>query len=147
MTTENDLIVPKMGTNSPKKGLPKYDPLVDKYPEQIHHRIAMGMGCGSFLPDGWYDLVCELDDTISNIYPLYIIDQVKEKFGGLRYYIAGIPAIIPKNQQDRINELIADAEEKSWDICDVCGEQSKAERSVIGGYLLATRCEKHDKEA
>lgn len=40
------------------------------------------IGCGS----GWYALIVELDEQLCALLPNYAIHQVKEKFGGLRYY-------------------------------------------------------------
>ena len=137
---------PKLGTNSPKLGTaPAYDPRVDSYPEEIHHRIIhAAMQCGSHMREGWYDLVLELDDAISKIYPLYTINQVKEKFGGLRYYIGTLPDILPPQQRTEIYRLIDEAEDKSFKICDICGKPGKHMR--VGEYLIATRCENHDDE-
>ena len=136
--------VPKLGTNSPNLGtVPDYDPRVDNYPEEIHHRIIYAaMQCGSHMREGWYDLVLELDDAISKIYPLYTVDQVKEKFGGLRYYIGILPDILPDEQHDEIYRLIHEAEEKSFKICDICGSTGKTMK--VGQWLMATRCEKHN---
>jgi len=135
---------PKLGMNSPKLGpAPEYNPLVDKYPEELHHRIIYAaMQCGSYMREGWYELVLELDAAISKIYPFYTIDQVKEKFGGLRYYIGILPDTLPQQQHDKIYELINEAEEKSYNICDICGNHGKTIK--VGEYLIATRCEKHD---
>jgi len=62
---------PKLGTNSPKLGpAPEYDPLVDNYPEEIHHRIIYAaMQCGSHMREGWYDLV--LGRNLKNLSTLY----------------------------------------------------------------------------
>jgi hypothetical protein len=35
---------------------------------------------------GWYQLILDLDGKIGSIEPGYKVDQVKEKFGGLRFY-------------------------------------------------------------
>lgn len=139
-------LIPEKGSNIPNTGTSvEYDALVDRYPEEIHHRIIYAsMQCASGISEGWYDLVLELDDAISKIYPLYTIDQVKEKFGGLRYYIGILPDILPQTQHDEIYRLISAAEEKSFKVCDVCGEAGKTLK--IGQYLMATRCEQHDKE-
>ena len=132
-----------MGTKIPKKGLESYDPNLHKYPEQIHHRVALGMDCGSYIGEGWYDIISELDDAISKIYPMYIVDQVKEKFGGLRYYIASLPEDFPDQYLNAIYNLIHEAECKSLKTCDVCGDHG--ETVLIDGFLLATRCDKHNK--
>ncbi len=42
------------------------------------------ISCGS----GWYPLIAELDEQLRALLPNYVIHQVKEKFGGLRYYWA-----------------------------------------------------------
>jgi len=110
------------------------------YPDEIKDRVAKGMGCGSQIREGWFDLVRKLDADIAKIYPDYVVDQVKEKFGGLRYYIG----ILPDNTSDKdftdIYKLISVAEIKSNKICDVCGEDGKSV-SLKGWYV--TRCEKH----
>jgi len=139
---------PGLGTNSPKLGPPlEYNAQLDRYPEEIHHRIIYAaMQCGSGIREGWYELVLELDDAISKIYPLYTIDQVKEKFGGLRFYIGILPDILPQEQHDEIYRLIHEAEEKSYVMCDVCGKLGQTMQ--VKEYLIATRCEEHDnKEA
>ena len=137
---------PKLGTTIPMLGtIPDYNPLVDNYPEEIHHRfLSVAMQCGSYMREGWYDLVLELDDAISKIYPFYTIRQVKDKFGGLRYYIGGLPPIIPETHRNQIYDLIHEAEEKSYTICDICGEPGKTMK--VGEYLIATRCKNHDSK-
>lgn len=107
------------------------------YPEEIRDRVANGMGCGSGIGKGWYDIIRELDAKIAELYPDYVVDQVKEKFGGLRYYIGAVPADI--NQQ--VYDLIAEAEDKAVVTCDVCGEPGKIGKT--GKWLIATRCEEH----
>jgi hypothetical protein len=34
----------------------------------------------------WYPLLVELDEQLGALLPNYVLHQVKEKFGGLRYY-------------------------------------------------------------
>lgn len=36
--------------------------------------------------DGWGTLIAELETKLKRLSPDYTISQVKEKFGGLRYY-------------------------------------------------------------
>lgn len=67
--------------------------------------------------DGWIPLVDRLDRQISEIVPDYKIGQVKEKFGGLRYYIGAVPSEV----FDRVYALITAAEEESFSICESCG--------------------------
>ena len=111
------------------------------YPKEIHERVENGMGCASHISEGWYELVRELDSNIAEICPEYIIDQVKEKFGRLRYYISGITEDIDEAKVKTIYNLIHEAEEKSGKICAICGNVGK-----LGNYngVYATRCEKHN---
>lgn len=55
---------------------------------RILMRIPDGWGRWISCDRGWYPLLVELDEQISRLDPLYEIHQVKEKFGGLRYYYA-----------------------------------------------------------
>ena len=107
------------------------------YPDEIKERIKNGMGCYSQIGVGWFDLVRKLDSDISKLVPNYTIDQIKEKFGGLRYYIGSVPSDV----FDEVHELIRDAEDKSMDICDVCGDSGRL--IGINGWMV-TRCEIHE---
>lgn len=106
------------------------------YPDEIKERIEKGMGCHSYIGKGWYDLVIKLDADIAKLCPDYRIDQIKEKFGTLRFYIGGVPTDV----FDEIYALINKVEEASGSICDVCGKTGKT--IGINGWML-TRCDKH----
>jgi hypothetical protein len=110
------------------------------YPEEIRKRVDDGMGCGSAIGEGWYDIIRELDAELAALYPDYVVHQVKEKFGGLRYYIG----TVPKDVFDAMYEAIGAAEAKADVTCDVCGEPGKIGR--VGQWLIATRCEKHKED-
>jgi hypothetical protein len=49
-------------------------------------RIPDGWGRWISCSRGWYPLLVELDEQLGTLLPNYVIHQVKEKFGGLRYY-------------------------------------------------------------
>ncbi|MGH2879027.1 MAG: hypothetical protein ACRDK4_05395 [Solirubrobacteraceae bacterium] len=49
-------------------------------------RIPDGWGRWISCDRGWYPLLVELDEQLRALLPDYVIHQVKEKFGGLRYY-------------------------------------------------------------
>jgi len=106
------------------------------YPEEINERIKKGMGCCSQIREGWFPLVIELDKKISKLAPDYVIDQVKEKFGTLRFYIGALDSIY----FDEVYKLIRDTEELSSITCDVCGVTGKS--ITLNGWYV-TRCEKH----
>lgn len=90
---------------------------------------------GFAVGDGWYKLV---DTALSVLaeFPTTRIDQIKEKFGGLRIYFAG-------NISDRARDIIDRLEKLSFTTCEVCGEYGET-RSL--NYWTRTVCDKHLKE-
>lgn len=64
-----------------------------------------------------------------------IVVQIKEKFGGLRYTV--------RNTNNEVRKLIHDAKEKSFTICEICG--NKGEVYNIRGWLT-TLCDSHHVE-
>lgn len=88
---------------------------------------------GFWCPTGWYDLIIQLDEDIVGIDPDYTISQVKEKFGGLRYYTQEVSL--------DARALIRVAEEQSFSICQECGRPGILRKH--GWY--ATLCGEHDR--
>lgn len=90
-----------------------------------------GIECG----DGWYFL---LDDLLFNIDRVltgdpklaedFMVSQIKEKFGGLRFYYYG--------GNDEIDEIVSAAEKRAETICEGCGKNGKV--LELCGWL---RCE------
>lgn len=105
------------------------------FPENIQQRIDNGMGCGSSIGKGWLPIIIDLDEKLSKIDPDYKINQIKEKFGGLRFYVSG-------NLDDDGYRLISEAERQSYKTCEICGKPGKCEEKDSGTWL-ATRCEEH----
>ena len=63
------------------------------------------------------------------------ITQIKEKYGGLRFYVLGAP--------DWLWDKIDEAEKKSFTICELCG----APGELRGAIWYMTRCDKcNEKE-
>jgi hypothetical protein len=71
--------------------------------------MCWGFDCG----DGWFDLIYKLSTNISKIDPTCEAVQVKEKFGGLRFYIS--------KGNNELYELINNAEKESFKTCEICG--------------------------
>lgn len=118
-----------------------------KFPEHIQKRLDAGKGCDSWIGTGWVNLVVQLDEQIVQLDPEYSISQIKEKFGGLRYYIS-ISDCVDANDIDtikKIRTLVYEAEDKSLSICDICGQDGK-QLNVNGSGYIATRCEDHKDE-
>lgn len=63
--------------------------------QKILDRIPPNWGKHIRVSAGWYPIIVALDQAIAVLQPDYQIHQVKEKFGGLRYYCQadGDPAI------------------------------------------------------
>ena len=78
-----------------------------KYPEMFE-------GCWEvFCPKGWVELVDGLCDQIHAKGVKINVQQIKEKFGGLRFYYTG--------GTDEIDELVAHTENLSYKTCQECG--------------------------
>ena len=91
---------------------------------QAHIFTKFVFECG----DGWWELLNDLSLKLeaynnkrdSN----YIVaTQVKEKWGGLRFYIIGYCASDDENNE--VYTLIDAAETKSLEVCEECGEPGK----------------------
>lgn len=85
---------------------------------------------------GWYRIILKLDAHLKNIDPGYRVVQVKEKFGGLRYYTEGLP--VDEATRQAFSQAISQAEAESMSTCEVCGEAG-----TLGGTgWIRTLCEK-----
>ena len=82
--------------------------------------------------DGWFLLIKELSEKLKDK-PITVV-QVKEKFGGLRFYIenSGPVSILDLAE---VNEAIGDVEGASYSICEMTGEPGKLCRSRGGTWL------------
>lgn len=81
--------------------------------------------CGASYGDGWdrlVDPIVKVCQTLPNVR----IDQVKEKFGGLRIYVSGD---VPESLHDMIDK----AEKESVWVCEECG--NPRETVDIKGWL------------
>lgn len=87
---------------------------------------------------GWYPLIIDLDldRELSAIDPDYQLVQVKEKFGGLRYYVE----IAPDRSRPGFNDLIRAAERQSERTCEECGTEGASSHR---GSWARTLCAAH----
>jgi hypothetical protein len=109
----------------------KYVKLVKKFPtifKRVHY-----IECGV----GWYDLLYKLCQDIIKHDPKHrvVASQVKEKFGGLRFYT--------DYYDKKTGALIDKAERESYKICEVCGSRSGVKQT--SGWVISL-CPKHYKE-
>lgn len=90
--------------------------------------------------DGWFDLLWELCADLELIAeqqgrPMPVAVQVKEKFGGLRFYV--------HSASKEMFECIHKAETASLSCCEICGKAAEINRSSTG-YVHAA-CEEHKR--
>jgi hypothetical protein len=123
--------------------------LCQKYPKMfVNRNKSMQETCmywGFECSDGWFDLIDKLCESIQSyidnnshapdrIIPQVTVDQVKEKFGTLRFYTTGGDRLI--------DGMIWFAESMSGRICETCG----APGETRGRGYIYTACNEHAKE-
>jgi hypothetical protein len=79
-------------------------------------------------------MLAEEPRKVREVCPQVTVDQVKEKFGTLRFYYTG--------GDDYISGLASMAESMSGCTCEECGAPGKR----VGGGWITTLCEKHAEE-
>lgn len=115
-----------------------YDELVAKYPK-LYAKLSY-FECDN----GWIGLIDELSkklEEINNKYSnfedrIYAV-QVKQKFGGLRFYCYSTENI-RKEDYELKDKLIEEAEKASYTICEMCSNPATQTRH--GGWI-STLCE------
>ena len=81
---------------------------------------------------GWYPLIKNLIDELINLGWDKQVTQVKEKFGGLRFYING--------GSDEIYNKITEAEKLSHETCELCGKKGELRTKI---RWFTTLCDEH----
>ena len=105
----------------------------EAYPKPQEPFELFGVECDK----GWNELIQPLFDWIENYNKEHeddpiVIEQVKEKFGGLRFYVSYAP--------DELSRMIHKAEGDSYGICEVCG--SKIDVGHTSSGWIKTICRK-----
>jgi len=90
-----------------------------------------GFDCG----DGWFDLIYDLSQKLEIASPTTEATQVKQKYGGLRFYNNG-------TTEDG-EKLVRDAEQKSYHTCEECGKKGKLINDLP---WIQTLCKEHYEE-
>lgn len=127
--------------------------LFDEFPKLYRGRsrpdteslICFGFECGN----GWFKLIRDLSRKLTEIadsadlsgdaYPEAA--QVKEKFGGLRFYLQ---PRVSGDEDDAIDNAIDEAEKRSVSTCETCG---KPGRSMSIRHWIRTLCEECEHSA
>jgi hypothetical protein len=118
--------------------------LVERWPswfnihgDPLETRMADGFAHG----DGWFEIVWRLCEDLE---PLaaeaekaavrpFEVQQVKEKFGGLRFYVSA------SHRTDAILQRIEIAESESLRTCEMCGKPGKRRENDC----IRTVCNEH----
>lgn len=117
---------------------PKWQNIIDECPN-------LYAGCDQYVfgvDDGWYSLIRDLSIKLEPFvlaantvaiedYEKIRVAQIKEKFGGLRFYV--------NYSSDEMNKLISDAESQSYEVCEQCGEPGTPTKT----NWIKTLCENH----
>lgn len=134
--------------------------LCTRYPKIFADRNASpretAMCWGFECDDGWFNIIDNLCGCIQrhidiseeqrdyalrnnlevkDACPQVVAFQVKEKFGGLRFYFSG--------GNDIIHGMVTLAEAMSYSTCEVCGNPGKPR----GGSYIRALCDIHAKES
>lgn len=86
---------------------------------------------GTECDDGWLEMIAELIRELIDAGWTREIRQIKEKFGGLRFYAGGL--------NNQCAEIIKKYEERSFTICEVCGSSDNV--SLRGRRWVKTLCD------
>ncbi len=89
--------------------------------------------CGFHISPGWFKLVSDLIHELIATGWDKKLDQVKQKFCGLRFYVG---SKLTQGQKDLIDKY----EQKSFNICEFCGEYIPGERSFKAGCNTCETC-------
>lgn len=110
--------------------------LVDMYGSPRETCMAYGIACD----DGWYDLIYNLCEELqgwSDVYGSQIVaTQIKEKFGGLRFYVK-IDGEAKENVWREVNTIISKYEDLSLETCELTGGYGEMCKR---GFLMKTLC-------
>jgi len=88
--------------------------------EQLKSKILPDFGKYIDVDEGWYQLIINCDEELTAIDPNYQVFQIKQKFGGLRYYMS------PSNdttaeQRDGMHEVVSKYEKIAARTCEATG--------------------------
>lgn len=93
--------------------------------------------CGFHVGDGWFPIVADALRKIAVLNVDWTLEQVKQKFCGLRIYFSLSKTDMPR--YDEIRAIVANAEEVCATICEDCGALHYLE-TPCSGMALCEEC-------
>jgi hypothetical protein len=122
----------------------KYDAFEKSMHEKYPKMFAEPYG-GFAIGEGWWQIIESLCGNIQHytdwqnknhekhpVVPQVTVNQIKEKFGGLRFYYSG--------GDDEISGMVRMAESWAAHSCEECGKPGKSR----GGGWIRTLCDEHE---
>lgn len=101
--------------------------------ESLRAKFADGWSNYIEVDEGWYQIVLDCDAELTALDPDYSILQIKEKFGGLRYYtMLSDQANGDPELRDKIDAVITKYENLALQTCEATGRPGVMMRSVGG---------------
>lgn len=88
-----------------------------------------GMECN----DGWKDIIDHTHDKLKYIDPDYTIAQIKEKFGGLRYYFDS-SLDYGSIAHEIMDDIVRAAEYESSRTCELCGTSKASDKVGVRSH-------------
>jgi hypothetical protein len=121
----------------------KYDEFEQRMKERFPDMFSQPYG-GFAVGLGWWPIIESLCGNIqhylnwknkeSEVVAQVVVTQIKEKFGGLRFYYNG--------GDDTIDGMVRMAESWASNACEECGAPGQSR----GGGWIKTLCDEHDAE-
>ena len=99
--------------------------------EKLKSRIPEAFSKTIDVDEGWYQIVVDCSKAIDAIYPHYKILQIKQKFGGLRFYL-DIHGDATSEQRNQIYAIIRNYEEIAKKTCEATGLPGVPMKSPYG---------------
>lgn len=108
-------------------------------------RFAPGWPASVDCGEGWHGVLVALDESMSTIDPDYTLQQVKEKFGGLRYYYQ--PS--REDLREQLDKLVRGAELTCAVTCEVTGQPGRlmlkgGQRKTLSAYYIVEGWKPHE---
>ena len=111
--------------------------LKEVFPEAFTNTYFYGLECDIGWGDILKEILTELKEVISSLKdwssPVFRVAQIKEKFGGLRFYIDFNQEVdenftLPNDVVVQFYNIIEKGEDKSFSVCEYCGKEGELRR-------------------
>ena len=123
------IIVDTIDTNDPR-----FNEIIRRFDDKHVPSIDVG--------HGWAELVLECHRRLIDFDANYKVLQIKEKFGGLRYYFMPSNPAFTRTMYLKISDL----EKKSYLTCEICGNPGNLRTRRPNGWMKAL-CLHHAPES